>query len=48
MKLIPISNKAFRSVMKIITPLTKKQRYHVLRYLINFLEAEMGKVRDKA
>ncbi len=48
MKLIPISNKAFRAVMKIITPLTNKQKYHVLRYLINFLEAEMGKVRDEA
>ena len=46
MKLIPISQYLYDQVMEEMEKIhyTPEQKYHILRYLINFLESKQGEI----
>ncbi len=46
MKLIPISQSLYDHVMEEMEKIhyTPEQKYHILRYLINFLESKQGEI----
>ena len=46
MKLIPISRNLYDQVMDEMEKIyyTPEQKYHILRYLINFLESKQGEI----